>query len=324
LQRASAKKYPYVLKMGDVTLMFSNHDWTAQQPNCRVEIGSVSCWSPGWEHLINRIQSWLRVFGARIREEKVSELHVTVDIFGLSFVDSGFSDIRRWICSAKQYKIAGEYRTPNYFALGKGNFMMRIYDKVGELTPGSAKDIFFRDLWAKKLNAPAPEDVTRIEFQIRREVSKELQINTIKDLKEKMNGIWEYCVNQWARFTEIPVTDQDRKNKNHQRYETAGLWEFVRSVRFEDALEDVVLERKRPVQLTNVKALIEIGTGCFLKACAAQAAESPYGLDPDCYLEHWDIASELMRKQIIENYEKDAGKYKQKMKTGFIASAAVF
>jgi hypothetical protein len=202
--------------------------------------------------------------------------------------------------------------------------MLRAYDKTGELVPGSAKDIFFRDLWAKKLNAAPPEYVTRIEFQLRRQVSKELQINSLKDLKEKMNGIWEYCVNQWARFTENPVTEQDRKNKNHQRYDTAGLWEFVRSVRFEDAPKEVVLERKKPVQLTDTEALIKQGTGCFLKACAALAVESSTGLDPEAYLDHWDTASWLMHAQIMENFEGDAKKYINKMKTGFIASAAAF
>ncbi|MCP4344700.1 MAG: hypothetical protein GY795_04135 [Desulfobacterales bacterium] len=323
-QRTGTKKYPFVLKMGDVTLMFSSHQWNAQQPNCRVEIGSVSCWSPGWFNLIHRILSWLRVYGAKIREEKVSELHVTVDIFGLRFTSSGFSDIRRWVCRANEYRIAGKYRTPNYIALGKGNFMLRIYDKVGELIPGSAKEIFFRDLWTKKLNAIPPEDVTRIEFQIRREVSKELQINTIQDLKNKMNGIWEYCVNQWARFTENPISEADRDNKNHQRYETAALWNFVKSVRFEDAPEDVVLERKRPVQLANIDALVKQGAGCLLRACAALSATTLNGIDSSAYLEHSDTAYFLLHRQIIENFEEDAKKYKHKIKTGFIASAAAF
>jgi len=222
LQRAGAKKYPYVLKTGDVRIMFSNHGWNAQQPDCRVEIGSVSCRSPGWFPQMNRILNRLRVFGAKVRGEKVSELHITVDIFGLRFTDSDFSDIRRRICGAKEYRPAGKYRTPDYLALGKGGFMLRIYDKIRELLPGSAKDVFFRDLRAKKLNGPPPEEVTRIEFQIRRKVSKELSINSIRDLREKMNGIWEYCVNQRARFTAEPITEQDRKNRNHQRYATSS------------------------------------------------------------------------------------------------------
>jgi len=101
------------------------------------------------------------------------------------------------------------------------------------------------------------------------------------------------------------------------------LWTFVRSARFEDAPE-VVLERKRPVQLTDTEALIRQGTGCFLKACAAPAVESPNGLDPDAYLEHWDTASWLMHRQIVENYEKHNRDYRRKMQTGFIASAAAF
>lgn len=321
IQRTGTKKYPFVLSMGDIKLMFSNHKADAQQPNCRIEIGSVSCWDPGWFFLTNRLLSWIRVYGGQVREQKVSEFHITVDIFGLRFTASEFADIRRWICGAKEYRIAGKYRTPNYIALGKGNFMLRIYDKIGELLDGSPKDIFFRDLWTRKLNALPPEDVTRIEFQIRREVSKELEINTIQDLRDKMNGIWQYCTAQWSRFTAIPVSEPDRINKNHQRYDTSDLWLFVQSVRFENAPEMPAVKRERPVCLRDSKKLIQQAAGCMLTAFSIESVTSEGGLDPDLYLYHSDEIQQLLHRQIIENYCKDAKEYRRKMKTVFISSA---
>ena len=64
IQATGAGPYPYVIKCGDITILFSNHKSDAQFPNCRIEIGSMSCWHPGWLKLYNRITRWLVSHGA--------------------------------------------------------------------------------------------------------------------------------------------------------------------------------------------------------------------------------------------------------------------
>jgi len=128
--RSGAGKYPYVLKCGDITVMSSNHKSEAQVPNCRVEIGSMSCWNPGSREVFSKVVSWLRCMGGTIRKQKLSEFHPAVDLLGVDFEETGFDDIRRWITRADKWNLYGEYRTPNYIAFGKGKFMLRIYNEL--------------------------------------------------------------------------------------------------------------------------------------------------------------------------------------------------
>ncbi|MCI5159891.1 MAG: hypothetical protein D3906_15990, partial [Candidatus Electrothrix sp. AUS1_2] len=142
-----ASKYPYVLDSGDITLLFSNHKPGAQFPNCRIEIGSMSCWHPGWLDLYEKITGWLRDQGAVIEQQKVTEFHITADLLGLRFEDSGFANRKQWIARCKKGGQAFENWVDNYISLGKGDFMFRCYNKTAELDPASAKYDFFHDLW---------------------------------------------------------------------------------------------------------------------------------------------------------------------------------
>jgi len=307
MHRSGTKKYPYLLKTGDIEIMFSNHKSDAQTPNCRVEIGSMSCWNPGFEQVFNKIMHWIRTFGGSIRKQKLSEFHPVVDLLGVDFNETGFDDISRWISKAKKYNIHGEYRTPNYIALGKGALMMRIYHKTGELAAnaGDAKDVFFQSLWANHLQALPPKHVTRIEFQIRRTNIKQLEINTVGDLVKKLNSIWAYCTREWARFHATKIKEEDRKKKSYKKYNTAFIWEFVCNVRFNEGKIHKV-KRKR-VRSVNIEALRKQMAGCATTICGA------LGLDPGDLDAHITRSVKELHEQLEENYNKSLVEYKRKI-----------
>ncbi len=313
MQRTGAGKYTYVLKSGDVTLMFSNHKSTAPFPNCRIEIGSMSCWSPGWKYLFDRILSVLRFEGGTPRQQKVSEFHITADLFGLDYTTTHFDDYRRWICKASKWGMYGEDHTPNYFSYGKGDRMIRVYNKSAELASSedSSKSSFFRELWANSCGGQAPEYVTRIEFQFRRAGFKDdFNINTVGQLEEHLNAVWQHSVNDWCRFTAAPITDADRKNKNHQRYENDALWDFVRSVQF-SASAVLHIERKKKVRHVNVDSLRKIASGCFLSICGVQ------GMTSDDVEGHIAYCCNLIHHQFHEKYKENRNEYMRKIETKY-------
>ncbi|WPD22826.1 MAG: hypothetical protein SD837_21915 [Candidatus Electrothrix scaldis] len=307
VQRRGAGNHPFVLKCGDITLMFSNHKVDAQHPNCRLEIGSVSCWVPGAFDLVDRVMHWLVERGASISQQKIMESHLTVDLLHVDFSQTGLFDINRWICRATKSKLCFENFEPNYFSSGKGKVMMRAYDKTGELKPGSSKEIAFQDLWSAHLGGLPPEHVTRIEFQLRRDYFKESNINTVYQLQEDLNAIWEYCTGEWSRFTSRPLEIKDRKNKNHQRFKTAFLWEYIRSVRF-NAAPVQKLERGLPVNHVNVDHLVRQASGCILTVCAA------VGHSFDDVAEHAVTATQLISKYLYNEHSTNNKEYKRKMK----------
>jgi hypothetical protein len=84
LYRTGTSKYAFRLKSGDITLMFSKRKADNQIPNCRLEIGSLSCWSPGFFPIYERAKSFLSGYGAKIVKERVSEAHLAADFAGKS------------------------------------------------------------------------------------------------------------------------------------------------------------------------------------------------------------------------------------------------
>ena len=301
LQRTGAGKYNYVLKSGDITIMFSNHKFDAPFPNCRIEIGSASCWEPGWEYLFNRLCAWLKIYGGIIKKEIISEFHITADLLDVEFNQTGFEDRRRWITRANKWNLAGEFGDANYIAFGKGDMMLRVYDKTTELKRNGAKQAIFHGVWSKLID-DTPEHVTRVEYQLRRPVFKELGIDTVSTLRRKLNSVWRYCVNDWSRFCSDTV---DRKNKNQSRTPTAFLWSLVQSLEFKLGRIHKLVRQKNI--LLNVDALKKQAAGCLLSICSA------LGSAPEDYKGHISTAFEFIEQQIKENFNTDYTAYVRKM-----------
>lgn len=315
MSRFGAKSYPYKLQSGDIVLLFSNHRSTASQPNCRIEIHSMSCWNPGWQAVLDRFLELLRHLGATVRKETITEHHITADLLDVDFAKTGLINHRRWLTKApKKITETYEYYNPNYISFGKGDFMFRCYDKTAELQHDDVKREFFYNVWFERAGY-VPEHVTRIEFQFRRPVSRELQINTVEDLKNNLDAIWRYCVGSdeeggWCRFCDRKLTSKDRKNKHQSRYATAFLWEFVRSVSFSQSPEPLVpLERVKPPPQINMEALAKQAAGCLLSYCAA------LWMDADDCNGHMAESYTVIKEQIINKYKKNRTEYVRRIET---------
>ena len=218
--------------------------------------------------------------------------------------------MNRWQAKANKYSLHGEHYVPNYIAFGKGDFMFRCYGKTGEMKKDSAKYDFFHNLW-KEHTGHDVEHVTRLEFQIRRPVIKDLKINSVSDLSRKLNAIWAYCVGDgkentgWCRFLDRAMTPSDRKNKNHQRYDCDQLWELVRNVRFGEGRTFKLVREK--TQHINVQVLSSMAAGCISTLCGAM------GLAEDDVEGHINLGHYFIQEQLKRNYRKDPKEYKRKI-----------
>ncbi len=327
MSRTGAKKSPYKLTSGDIVLLFSNHQHTASYPNCRIEIHSMSCWNPGWKAVLDRFFALLEQLGCSVHREVPTEYHLAADLIGVDYTRTSLINQRRWIVKApKKISPTYEFYKPNYISFGKGDFMFRCYDKTTELKHDAVKRDFFYNVWFDRL-CYVPEHVTRIEFQIRRAVSKELQINTVEDLESNLDAIWEYCVGSpdpvgqkgWARFCNRNISEKDRENKHHNRYSTAFLWEFIRSVRFGNGRTDVPpIERKKLPPQYNREQSLKQARGCLLSVCAVD------GLHPDDVDGHFSYAMNLFYTCLMDSYKTDRKEYVRKIKTKRTASINTF
>lgn len=315
MSRTGAGKYPYKLQTGDVILLFSNHKPTASFPNCRIEIGSMSCWSPGWQQVFDRFLALLKHWGGSIRKQHVMQFDITVDLLEVDFTKTGLINIHRWIARARDQNPKYEDYVPNYVAFGKGDFMFKVYDKLNELKANPDKKDFFLRLWTERCGC-APEHVTRFEFQCRK--AGELGIVTVGDLASKLDAVWQYCVgsddeNGWCRFCAKEISESVRRNKNHQRHVPAVLWEMVRAVRF-GAARTFTVKRQKPLPQFNIDLLQKQAAGCLLSVCAL------LGMHPDDYVGHAVQSYNVITAEINKKYKKNRNEYVRKIKTRYNAA----
>lgn len=245
--------FAFHLSRADLDIFFSaRKDWMTT-PNVWCDIGSVSCWVPGWRHTLDLVEDIIARFGGRIHKTGLSEIHLCTDFIGVEIGSLGLQSYDRWITranvfhsysqrakfsgvelsqtegplglSGKPFDIVGSTVTETGLRVGQGDIMLRVYDKVLELQRDGAKQSVFASVWGKEEYSEQP--VTRVEFQLRRPVLRQLGVDTLSDLLEKLSGVWEYCACRWAVLcAEAP----DRLNRNQSRAEIHEFWKAVQAV----------------------------------------------------------------------------------------------
>ena len=246
LSRTGVRFFSYRLQGGDVVLLLSPRGSKGNMPSARLEIGSLTSQSE-LPLTLEGIRHFFTEAGVTIVKEQVSEVHLAADFIGLSIKELNLDNIDRWISRARDF-------IPNYqhwhftgCSLGKGNIMLRCYDKVLELKRSIHKQDVFAELWGCSSYDEYP--VTRVEYQLRRPVLRDFRgidcmngMNTSDELLSALSSLWRYCTQDWSKFMATVV---DRDNKNHQRSVLSEFWEAVRGVVWTNAFE-CVRNKKTP------------------------------------------------------------------------------
>lgn len=270
------KKYRWGITTGYISFFFSDEDQPSgdNTPNCWVEMGPL--WTCRHDLYTTKtfIDITLNNFGTHATWIKPSELHLTTDI--ATSQPMKYEDFyaehhaKKWTTRARLSRLIETpdeppedpqeaiFRNGNleYFRVGAGHLLLRIYNKTKELKVHTDK------LWEKTLwKTPTAENVTRIEFQIRREKLYQFGMNTIDDLKEAP-GIWAYLTNTWFYL-------HDRPRQNH-REPPNEFWQLAQSAQ-------PTAEERLPVKIwkPNAIARINSGMGNLLSASAQFHHENP-------------------------------------------------
>jgi hypothetical protein len=246
------------LRFQGVTLAFREYD--DEEQNFRVEIGSHCLRHFGG---IEGAWAWVKTnlggMGGVVDFHRLSRVDPYVDIVGVPLTEfqRRFRD-DCWIGRARddgmfrQNGIERQEELGTVFyrkamrdsgvTLGKSPLMLRIYDKLLELE--LPKNAYKRDTYFSGFETE-PEHVTRIEFEIRRKVIREMlgrkqRIDTVEDYLRLKPNVWAYLVQEWFRMTADVV---DKEHRNHDRSIMWDVWELV-----QDALgrghEPVVRDRR--------------------------------------------------------------------------------
>jgi hypothetical protein len=269
LHRTGTSKFNFRLSSGDIHLLLNKRKSDGVIPNCRFEIGSISCWSPGYQKIYENVIAFLRLQGAKIVKERVSEVHIAADFIGLDIRTLDLETQDKWIHKSTTYDLYYQHRKFTGLSIGKGDLMMRIYDKVLELKTQRAvnKQEVFSKIWGLKNYSDMP--VTRVEFQLRRPKIKEFTnikhkkpIDTVQQLIEALPSLWAYMTSDWVRHTTNPVN----RNHNQSKAKISIFWYLVRDVVWNGLLEYI---KENPNKHKNIASLRDQARGILMSVCAS-------------------------------------------------------
>ncbi len=305
VQRTGTSKFSYRLKAGDVTILLSRREPKGNMPNLRLEIGSLSAQTCLLQ-VVNDVRHWLERQRAVFLKEQIAEVHLAADFIGLDLQTLEIENQERWVQRSHTFDPHYLHRRLTGISLGKGDFMLRIYDKVAELKRSENKQEVFRELW----NVPTfdAHPVTRVEYQLRRPVLKQFNhleycngIDTIKQLLFGLHALWKYATHDWARFMGNVV---DRDNNHQSRAMYSEFWNIVRAVVWVGIAE---LRREAPIKHKDMDALRKQARG-ILMSIAAFFIEKPEDIDAIVN------QSQDLIEQDLREFFQDESKFIKRMK----------
>ena len=208
LKPHGSQGYTWLLVSTDYVLKIM--DWMtpkSTRPSIFIELKSELLWriKGGPVEAARRIQEALEAQGAFILEAKPSRADLCMDLL---FPEDAWghellNDMVTYAASDAAYR---KNKALTGITIGKNKLSARIYDKAKEIEAVSGKTWFF-DLWGIE-SVPAGQLIIRIEFQLMRDVLRELGMNNMDIFFRGLPHVWTYCTDKWLQF-------QDNPGKHH-------------------------------------------------------------------------------------------------------------
>lgn len=220
--RTGSGRYKFILTNNDIDLrVFMDARSGLNFPELKIRFKSELLWRHGWEETVKKIDKWIRSW-ANVSEIKISRVDIMVDIAGeLPLLSPELTEV---VTRCRKKREFGNYerysdgRKPNGYRFGEGELMCRIYDKTKEIQKSGKA--WFENLWSEN-GWEKDESVTRIEFQCRRKIIRQLQIETLEDLVSRMPDLWKYLTVEWLA---IRIITED---SHRTRWPASHFWRIV-------------------------------------------------------------------------------------------------
>lgn len=264
--RVQGLYFAWVLEMNGWTLSVMDREqpW-GETPNVRVHVGALPLLYFGLEDCHRLAKSVIEKAGGTIEGEKISRMDACLDVMGVpvnEFVEPFVAG--RVVRRGKKVDLHWDGRETTGLTIGRGAVVLRVYDKIAECQNNAVK---WDAMVQMRFGGEVPAEVTRVEFQLRRKVLKELGIDTIASWIEKRASVLDYLTAHWFRLTAEAV-DVDHT----ERAAPSGLWQRV-SEGFSSwagvALLPAVRDRMKR-KVLEIGGLMRQAFGCVTSAAAVR------------------------------------------------------
>lgn len=251
----SQRGFHVILQNGDFTLSLRKMDEKGHNPVIKAEFRAEFLLRNGYKRAITTVNGIVELM-LKNYFIKVSEIHLAKDIQNYNF---NILDFYRLKTLKRNKQIFNQDTTIFYnglkftgFSIGKGDEMLRIYNKTHEIDKNKEKSFVQYLSWDVNPDYDENKTVWRIEFQLRRKKLKELYsswgiMENLKSLLSSISSIWDYLINTFVlkelsikecqeiqsgykiKDDELIILNQEAIKKRFQRADNHKLWDFIKA-----------------------------------------------------------------------------------------------
>jgi len=199
--------YRYVMSNEAFEVRLTEH----LSPSCHVRFSSQALWQCGVRDLLNRFESWRSSVKLNSKSPEIiarADFSFDYDLAQIDFTADDF------VSRSHKDAIHRERRIVQTFTRGRGDVVIRVYDKIAEIEEQSDK-FWFYDLWGQEKN------VWRIEFQVRRGRLHGAGIDTISTMQEVQNDLLRELANAHTTLR------RSNGDSNRSRWPLHPLWQAL-------------------------------------------------------------------------------------------------
>jgi len=199
------------------------------RPNAQIRLSAFGLSTRQAPDLLAEARDCLDVFGD-YRETNVPRVDVCADLQGWM---PTIEEMEGVACPAQYRGIHFAGRTAQTFQYGRGNVLLRVYNKSAELDHSGKT--WMPSVWKQCEGFDPSVPVTRVEAQLRSQAIKELGFRRSGDVIAGAGTIFEWVLREWCQLR-VPTGDQ-----KVTRWPEHPVWTLVRST----AATDTSCERAR-------------------------------------------------------------------------------
>lgn len=205
LPTGKAPNFRFHLQFPDYHVYIGISATARNSPNVYVSLASTALWAMGVVDAVDQVILDLASLGGSVYRVVPSRLDLCADYQLSASPSLPFFKNHAVARSRAQssFELAGVLET-FYSGAPGAPVRLRIYDKSKEIKKSGK--LWFGELWGIE----EPENVWRIEYQMRRAPLKQFGINSIDDLTEKIGGLWSYLSENWFS---LRLQDNDQQNR---------------------------------------------------------------------------------------------------------------
>lgn len=257
---SGAPFYAYRLECNDFYLYFADKEML-NNPPVRVKFISGFIWSYGYKEAYQRFIDWFRSF-LYTAQSKISRVDICCDTDEAIFIESDIKDmVTRAQGKTLNYVDDVNYQGKKFsgFSIGRGKpIMCRIYNKSMEIK--RSNKTWFYSIWILN-GSNLDNDIWRVEFQLRRQVLKEFNVNTVEDFFKVENKIWAYLTQEWLSFK------SNNNDSNVSRRTVKRKWQVIQMANNNYLVSPAIREK---IKVGSLQKVLDQSAGLFQSIAAIE------------------------------------------------------